>query len=408
MIGPMTDHATADPTDNRPPVAATGTGHPTHDHGNPRPTGPADNTEATGNPRPTAPPDQEPTALRVGLPVALWVVSVVASWMSADGQLGTADWAGMEGPIRFGVPVILEGFMIVLLLLGYSQGRNRRSPYPLWALASLVGGSMVYLNLAHGGPKLGMLLGLASAAAIVAWFIKLRLELTRYLVNIGHMPPARPKLGKLFLVAPRVATRAWIIAVRRQVTTTAEATDLAEAWQLYYRDLRRLSQPRDISRRQAWREIYLRSGGRPAELPTTVQIDQIESIRSTTQTAETHQPTGDRPEPTTRPPDHPTTAAADRRPPTAGRLRPTDRPASRTDLRVVRPAGRSTGSAAANAAMLRELYPTGLPTNDQGAVVVRQIRDRMNWSYDRAVGAVKAYEARADLEEDERAMAVAA
>lgn len=106
--------------------------------------------------------------------------------------------------------------------------------------------------------------------------------------------------------------------------------------------------------------------------------------------------------------DHPTTVGTDRRPTASARTRPTDRPASRADLRVVRPAGRSTGSAAVNAAMLRELYPTGLPTNDQGAVIVRQIRDRMNWSYDRAVGAVKAYEARADLEEDERALAVAA
>lgn len=381
-----TDHRSSAPTDDRP----------TTDHRPPKPVG---DREPHPEHRPTAPVETEPTAIRVGLPIALWSVSVVASAMSAEGQLGTADWAGMTGPARYGLPVILEGFMIVLLLLGYSQGRNRRSPYPLWTLAALVGAAMVYLNVDHGGKRLGTLLGLASAAAIVAWFIKLRLELTRYLVSIKHIPPARPKLGKLFTVAPRVATRAWIIAVRRQITTASEATDLAEAWQLYYRDLRRLGTPRDVAHRQAWREIYLRSGGRPAELPTTVQIDQIVAIRPT-ETAD--QPT-DRPEP--EPTTRPTADRTERRPAFGNRPRSTDRPATRADLRVVRPAGdgRATAGAAANAAALRALYPHGLPRNDQGAVIVRQIRDRTNWSHDRAANAVKAYEAGADLDETERA-----
>lgn len=48
----MTDHATADPTDSRSPVATPGTDRPTHDHDGSRPTGLVFGEETTAGHRP--------------------------------------------------------------------------------------------------------------------------------------------------------------------------------------------------------------------------------------------------------------------------------------------------------------------------------------------------------------------
>lgn len=346
---------------------------------------PTGNSPTATEQAPPAPSTPEPRSLRAGLRIALWTVSIVGSLMAATGQLGFADWADVDGPARYGVPVMLEAFAVVLLLLGYQQGRRRRSPWPLWTLAGLVGGFAVYTNVAHAGHRAGLVYGTASVVALLGWFIKLRLDLTDYWLRIGHIPPARPKLGRLFTVAPRLAIRAWIIAVRRRITTTEQAVSLAEVFLAIVDDAKRAKISTALAKRTAWRKVAEMSGGLLVELPQTAEVEQI--------TVTVRQP-----EPVTRPSLPVASSTVDDEPVHA---EPSTRPAAKRRTATRRPdADRADGpvrlvyadTVRANAAVLRERYGSDLPSG-------RTIRAEMQWSADRTRLAVDAHTAGVDLEE---------
>lgn len=332
--------------------------------------------------------EKEPTALRVGLTVVLWVQSAVATLMAASGQLGFADWAEITGPQRYGVPVLLELFAVILMLLGYRQGRRKRSPYPLWLLASVVGAFSVYTNVVHAGHRAGLVYGAASAATLIAWLVKLRLDLTHFLEKIRHIPPARAKLGALWLVAPRIARRAKIVSVRRGIVSREEVVTLAEVWNAIYDDMRSATVKRGLAKRTAWRTVYQMSGGPVVELPRTAEIATVEMTTRPT-VDPTAQPTG---APTAEPTD------TDSSEPTERRSRP-ERPADRKPTaKSSRSGGKPTDSGirlvwsptvCANAAALRARYGDRLPA-------LGTVRKQMDWSYDRAKPAVAAYHAGAD------------
>lgn len=392
---------TTDPTIPGP-VSLTSTTDPTTDHDAAgRGTRALTPTNSTTTDRGLA--DESDIALKYGLNIALWSVSIVASWMAAVGQVGTSEWAGIEGPLRFGLPVITEAFAVTLLLLGYWQGKAQRSPLGLWTLAWAVGAYSGYLNFTHAGEREGTVYAMATFACVLAWTLKYRIKLTNYLTSIEAMAAPRPKLGKLFIAAPRVAIRAWLIAVRRGVTTTSRARDLAERWIRIYQDLRAAKQSRTIAKRGAWDDIYSLTGGVPDPMPTTINVDRVRAVE-TTPTATTGLPTAagaptDRPadltadRPTDRPNPVPTNRSTDR--PTVGRLGAVDRPDRQPTDRPARTGTQPT--AVDNAAILRSAFPDGLPTDVKGKVIGRRVRDVTKWSHGRAEAAIEAYLAGADL-----------
>lgn len=368
----MTVHPSA-PSSNRPPSGPDGPSTPDASNRHP-----VHRTEV-----------REPSALRYGLPSALWTMSTVASLMAGVGQFDFAGSVHINGIVRIGVPLILEPFAVVLMLLGYRQGRRKRSPYPLWLLAAGVGGFAFYTNVvfAHAA---GLVFGAATAAAMIAWFVKLRIDLTHYLEAIGHIPPGRPKLGKLALVAPRVALHAWTVAVRRRVLTTDDAVTNAEVWIMVcddtYAALREKKTSRRtakrLAKRTAWLTVYERTGGPSVHAPRTASV---ETVNVTVRPPE--QP------PTVRL-DVPSTVRADEsvKPSTPRPPRPSapkDRPHSGLHM-VWSPTVRE------NAAALRKRYPDGLPPS------VRIVRTEMGWSNDKAAPAVRAYNAGADLGNDDQ------
>lgn len=123
--------------------------------------------------------------------------------------------------------------------------------------------------------------------------------------------------------------------------------------------------------------------------------------------------------PSTRPPTEPSVDAVqpstvhdDDRPtePSAPSVRRSRPPSTKPPGR--RPSGPSDGlhlvwspTVRRNAAALREAYPDGLPTKADGSVSVRRIRDELRWTNDKASPAVRAYEAKADLDDDSERVA---
>lgn len=414
-LEPTADRSTGDrPTataavDRRPDTADTDrptdvdrpTALPTGD----RPTGdPTDRTD-----RPVDEP--EPLALKWGLTGALWIESTVGSVMAGTGQLGFAAWAGITGPAAYGVPIILDVFDVILLLIGYRQGRRRRSPWPWWAGAAIVGGFSVYTNVVHAGHRAGLIYGAASAVSLISWGVKLWVDLQHYLVRIGHIPPGRPKFGKLLLVAPRVAVRAWAVTVRRRITSGDLAVECAETWMVVYQDtraaLRRAGKSRTAARRLAKRtalqQLFAMTHGRAFVVPAAAEVQTVAiAMRSTDDRAE---PVTDRPTdaPTDRPAlagqsatDRPTGVDVDRSPtvaPTADRptVAPTDRPAlaASTGRRSAGRADRAAAALAENIALLRKQYPGGLPAD----YTYGQVRGDTGWSFERTKPAVDGYRA---------------
>lgn len=398
MIG-MTDRPIEPhrPTDGRPAVDADP--EPTVDSS----TAPTDNRSAVD--------DQEPWALKVGLTGALWILSTVASLMTSVGQVGFARWAGLTGLVVFGVPVILDMFDVVLLLLGYRQGRRKRSPYPLWILAAIVAGFGFYTNVVHAGHRAGLVFGAASAVTFISWLVKLRIDLTKYLVLIKHIPPGRPKFGKLALVAPRVALHAWTVTVRRRVTDGDTAVECAETWIVVHDDtlvaLRTSGKRRRISRRlakrTAWRTVFAMTGGPSIAMPRSAVVETVGvTIGSTDdQSAAVHSTT----EPTAVEATEP--RPIDREAPTIDRRPVADRAPRRPTIPrrpIERPTADHSAAAIANARLLREHYhPNGLPANYSYG----QVRGDTGWSFERTKAAVDAYRDGADLgdkaEEPDRA-----
>lgn len=408
-----TDRATASAAVGRPTTRATD-----------RPTDArhAPSDPAASDRRPVD--ETEPWPLRVGLTGALWTLSTVGSLMAANGQLGFATWAGVHGLARYGVPIILDVFSVVLLLLGYRQGRRRRSPWPLWLLGMGVAGFSIYTNVVHAGDRAGLVYGAASAASLIAWLVKLWVDLKHYLERIGHIPPGRPKFGKLALVAPRVALHCWTITVRRRVVDGDLAVTCAETWIVVrddtYAKLRELGMKwgpaRRLAVRTAWRQVFEMTGGPTIAIPraatvetvtvTMATADQSATPRPTDHTSTVAAPTVD--PVSTAPTDRARTdrPATDRRPTAATRRpRATAGPAQTTGDRSIDPdTGRPwPGAVLANARLLREThYPDGLPHHYSYG----QVRSDTGWSFDRAKAAVNAYRVGADIDEDlERSLA---
>lgn len=308
--------------------------------------------------------DYEPFSVRVTLPLALSVISTIASIMAANGQLALADRAHITGPMRYSVPVIFDLFAVVLVLLGYRQGRRMRSPYPLWALGAAVGWFSAYLNLLDQQYLMaGIIFASASIASILSWFVKYRLDLTAYLVKMGRVPPQRPRFGRLVLVSPRLTFHAWRVSHRRRIVDVDTAVRLAETWMVIYDDMIASKHLRKIAVRTAWRAI----DPSPPILPSEVDVSRVRA---------TSRPT-DRP---------PVERSVSTQQPARPRKPTTDRP-----RRPNRPTQHSR-SAIDNAVEVRRYYGAGRPRN------ARQLRVDLGWSHDRARSAYAAYVAGADLE----------
>jgi hypothetical protein len=249
---------------------------------------------------------------------------------------------------------------------------------------------------------------------MIAWFVKLRLDLTHYLERVGHISPARPKLGRLVLVEPRLAWHGWRIAIRRRITTTDEVVELAELFVAIIDDARAANVGRRLAKRTAWRAVYEMSGGRVAALPHSAEVATVALTVRSAPAVEQPAPTvpvqsesvdgvhADRPEPSTGQPSAPTGPSTDR----ATTDRPSAPESTTRPSRTVRRAPSAvrlvwSPAVRENAAALRARYGSALPSS------VRKVRDDMGWSADRAKPAVQAYIAGADQQsaddEEERA-----
>jgi hypothetical protein len=331
--------------------------------------------------RPTT-PDQpvehpDPQWLAVALPVAIWTLTVVVTFLALSGQVEFAEWAGITDGRKYLVPAGLELAAVGFLLVGYRRARRGYSPLGMWALAGLVGSFAVWTNVVHAGDRAGPVFGAFTVVALLLWFVKFRDDYAEHQRRTGQATPRRPKFGwRMWASAPRLTWRARLVAIRLQLSEVRLATVYAELWLTVYDDA--AGQPGKLRRRTAWRTVMVAACHPVADLPTTVEVATVAVV-------DRPPPPGAEPEPT---------AVADRATP-AGPTKPSRPHRSRkaTKGRPLRMVWSPT--VVANARALRDTFGDRLPTD-------RQVRDQMGWSYDRARPAIEAHRAGADREPTDR------
>ena len=373
ILAPVTDRPTDRPT-NRP----TGTDHPTpghgHRHSRPAPTGHRPATDQSGG---RSGDHHEPRWLTVALPVAIWTLTVVVTFLALSGQVEFAQSVGITDWRRYLVPAGLELAAVGFLLVGYRRARHGYSPASAWSAAALIGAFAVWTNLNHAGLA-GPVFGAFTVVALLLWFVKFRDDYMRHQQGTGQATGRRPRFGwRMWVTAPRLTCRAWLIAIRLQVGEVATAVMYAELWRAVHRG-RATGRSGRERRAAAWRQVMVAAGHPVADIPTVAELATVHLVDRPAPALADQQPTGDADQPAGRPTGQ---NRPRRQPKPTGRR--TDRP-----LRVV-----WSPTVVANAAMLRARYGDQLPTD-------RRVRDEMGWSYDRAKSAIAAYRAGADRSGD--------
>lgn len=364
---------------------------------------PAAPAQPAGTDRPTAKhaaaePDPVPTYLNVFTQVSIWALSIVVTFLAATGQVDFAEWASITDWRKYLVPAGLELAAIVLLLVGYIRGLRGRSPLPCWLGAAALGGFAVYTNVAHAGPRAGLLFGGFSAVALILWFVKLAYQYQDHRERTGQGSPPTPNFGALWLLNPRLAWRGLLVAKRLQLSKVEPALQLAEVWIAVFDDAKRAGVNGQrikvrLRRRTAWRTVMASAGHPVADLPSHAEVQSVTVVDRAAAAVEptvsvAPKRTTARRRPTARP-KRQSARPTDRRPAT----RPTvdsPRTDSPTDRAPDVPTDSHSKAAVANARALRSRYGADLPTE-------YQVRKDTGWSLDRARPAIAAHVAGADL-----------
>lgn len=229
--------------------------------------------------------------------VVIWSLTAVGTYMAAQGQVGTAEWAGLHGDSRYLVPAGLELLSVGFLLIGYVRGCKNESPWPLWFVALLIGTAAAVLNVIHAGPRLGAIYGAFSVGTLILWFADFWISWRNVQKITGKRPEKRPGFSlTLWVFEPRQTHRAWRVTMRQpQVKTTSRAQELATVWLKIVDDLR--AQPatkstsssgKDISTkwrarrnarrlaiRAAWDYVGDLAGAPKVVLPDRIQIEVV-------------------------------------------------------------------------------------------------------------------------------------
>ena len=202
------------------------------------------------------------TVLRFTMQTVLWSLSIVVTFLAATGQVDFAEWATVTDWRKYLVPAGLELAAIGFMLVGYVRGLRGRSPALCWSIAGVLGGFAVYTNVAHAGPRAGLLFGGFSAVALLLWFVKLAYQYMDHRESTGQASPPAPNFGSLWLLNPRLAWRGLLVAKRLQLSDVETSLVYAELWITVFDDANRGRERTErvrgrLRRRTAWRQVLV-------------------------------------------------------------------------------------------------------------------------------------------------------
>lgn len=322
----------------------------------------------------------DPRWLVVALPVAVWTLTAVVTFLALSGQVEFAEWAGITDGRKYLVPAGLELSAVGFLLVGYRRARRGFSPLGMWALAAAVGGFAVWTNVVHAGDRAGPIFGAFTVVALLLWFVKFRDDYAKHQQDTGQATGRRPKFGwRMWATAPRLTCRSWLIATRLQVSEVSTAVMYAELWRAVHRGKATTGRSPRERRAAAWRQVMVAADHPVADIPTVAEVTTVQLIDRPVPEPSTTDPTS---EPDQSQPESTTTDRPRR--PRKSTTRREDRP-----LRMV-----WSPTVVANARAIRHRYGDSLPPGKTD----RQVRDEMGWSHYRAKPALDAYRAGADRE----------